>query len=240
MSFFNNLRLLPVASLLFQVVLSASSGTCYYPDAKTVSTVDVPCNVNSIASSCCPSDSFCMGNGLCFRAGITSRASCTDQDWNSAECAAYCTTTENSTTVSLTPCDADTDTFVCGLNNTDCQSTEKTFEIDSGTSLVLRQSEVAALIAVSDGSQGQKYSAGAMAGVALGLSLPLLVALIVALVSLRKEKRKNVQSSLYKSADEPDVHLSSVRPKHDGLLRTALPSLRRKSVTKTPNQAQMT
>lgn len=59
-----------------------------------------------------------------------------------------------------------------------------------------------------------------MAGVALGLSLPLLIALIVALVSLRKERRRNVQGSLYKSADEPDVHLSSVRPKHDYLSRS--------------------
>lgn len=88
MSFFTILRSLPVVCLLLSV---AAAQTCYYPDGLTVSQ-DIPCNTDASASSCCPSDSFCMDNGLCFGGGVVSRASCTDQSWESEQCADYCKT----------------------------------------------------------------------------------------------------------------------------------------------------
>jgi hypothetical protein len=87
MSFFNSLWSLAMASLMLQAV---SAQVCYYPDGLTTSD-DVACSNNPAGSSCCPTGSFCMDNGLCFGGGIVSRSSCTDQTWASAECAQYCT-----------------------------------------------------------------------------------------------------------------------------------------------------
>jgi hypothetical protein len=80
-----------MASLLLRTV---SAQTCFYPDGLTTSN-DIPCNSNAEASSCCPTGSFCMDNGLCFGGGVVSRASCTDQAWTSTECAHYCTDGES-------------------------------------------------------------------------------------------------------------------------------------------------
>ena len=84
--------LLATFVLLNNVVL-AQNQACYYPDKLTVSD-DTPCDGNAEVSACCPSDSYCMSNGLCFKSGIVSRGSCTDQDWSSGECTSYCRTSK--------------------------------------------------------------------------------------------------------------------------------------------------
>jgi hypothetical protein len=92
MSLFTTGRRLAIqASFLFfllQLIATTSAQQCFYPDG-TISP-DTPCSTDSGHSACCGADSFCMDNGLCFGGGIMSRGSCTDENWESDACAAYC------------------------------------------------------------------------------------------------------------------------------------------------------
>jgi len=66
---------------------SVSAQTCYNPDGSTAGD-DVACSGSS--SSCCPAGSTCYENGLCAVAGVTTRASCTDQTWTAKYCSTAC------------------------------------------------------------------------------------------------------------------------------------------------------
>ncbi|THW47840.1 hypothetical protein D6D25_04281, partial [Aureobasidium pullulans] len=202
MSFLNRLRVLAVASLLLRAV---SAQTCYYPDGLTPSD-DIPCNSNAATSSCCPTGSFCMDNGLCFGGGVVSRASCSDQSWASAECAQYCTDVNASTSISLTACDASSRTFACGLNNTQCSNTHSTFTMKDGNALVLRPSQIEALTAnysAPSSSTKHSYGIGSMIGVALGVGLPLFFALVMSILVLRKERQRHALQSMFEQRLEP-------------------------------------
>lgn len=220
MPFLNRLRVLAVASLLLRAV---SAQTCYYPDGLTPSD-DIPCNSNAAASSCCPTGSFCMDNGLCFGGGVVSRASCSDQSWASAECAQYCTdgtsrltdmkpesgltsvTVNASTSISLTACDASSRTFACGLNNTQCSNTHSTFTMKDGNALVLRPSQIEALTAnysAPSSSTKHSYGIGSMIGVTLGVGLPLFFALVMSILVLRKERQRHALQSMFEQRLEP-------------------------------------
>lgn len=225
MSFFNCVghAILAVTPL----IAFATAQTCYFPDGQTVST-DVPCNTTATASSCCPSDSFCMDNGLCFGSGIVSRGSCTDQSWESEECSGYCKSEDPSASISITPCGSvdGTNTFVCGLNSTDCQTGSNTFTMTGGSGFVLRPSQIAALVepaleasetASSSATEAtvtfcpsqtsttnarKVYTGSDMAGLGCGLGLPLFFALCAALILLRRERQKYAKPKLmYKLPD---------------------------------------
>ena len=116
-----------------------------------------------------------------------------------------------SAAIDLTPCNADANTFVCGLNNTKCQQDESTFTVAAGTSFLLRPSQVSALIANStsmDDASGKMYTSGAMTGVGLGVGLPLSFALILALLVLRQEKLRSKPKSHHRPSGEPGTQLS--------------------------------
>lgn len=197
----NRLRLLAVASLLLRAI---SAQTCYYPDGLTISN-DVPCNSNAEVSSCCPTGSFCMDNGLCFGGGVVSRSSCTDQAWTSPQCAHYCTEVNESSAVGLTACDANSRTFACGLNNTGCQNTHSTFTMAEGNALVLRPAQIQALTSNDSASSdnGHQYGVGSMVGLALGIGLPLAFALLMALLVLRKERQRYALQNIFEGPLEP-------------------------------------
>jgi hypothetical protein len=74
--------------LLLQLVATTSAQQCFFPDGSK--SPDTPCSTDSGHSACCGASSFCMDNGLCFGGGIMSRGSCTDENWESDACAAYC------------------------------------------------------------------------------------------------------------------------------------------------------
>ena len=69
--------------------------TCYYPDG-TVAPGDTPCHSLSIgggSSACCAKAHVCLSNNLCLHTDsqeAIARGSCTDETWQSSECAQYC------------------------------------------------------------------------------------------------------------------------------------------------------
>ena len=65
--------------------------TCYFPDG-SAATRDTPCRALSSnqASACCGYSDLCLDNGLCYGHGVVSRGTCTDQSWQSGECAQTC------------------------------------------------------------------------------------------------------------------------------------------------------
>lgn len=120
-----------------------------------------------------------------------------------------------STSVSLTPCDLETNTFVCGSDNTFCAYTDTTFTTSPDTSFVLHKSQIMDLLAnttILQSYQGRLYPAAAMVALGLGLGLPLLCALAMVLVELRKERRSMQPKPRYQPADEIGVQLPSLRP----------------------------
>ncbi|KAI5275859.1 hypothetical protein E4T47_01390 [Aureobasidium subglaciale] len=202
MPFLKKLSVFAAASLLLRAV---SAQTCYYPDGLTPSD-DIPCNSNAQVSSCCPTGSFCMDNGLCFGGSVVSRASCTDQAWSSAECPRYCTDVNESSAIGLTACDTDSKTFACGLNTTQCQTAHSTFTMTDGTALVLRPAQIAALTANytnPSSSSAHHYGPGSMIGVALGVGLPLAFALVMVVMVLRKERQQYLLQSIFEQRLEP-------------------------------------
>nr|POE72356.1 hypothetical protein CFP56_12229 [Quercus suber] len=173
--------------------------TCYYPDGITVSTDEV-CNSTATASSCCPSSSFCLDNGLCFGEGVVSRGSCSDPTWASDTCAGYCKNEEKSSAVPITPCGMSTDgatTFGCGANSSVCLASD-TFTMSGGSTFVLRTSQIASLIGsvtnalpTSTNSTTGLYTGGQLAGIGIGVALPLFLGLLVALLLLYRERQKH-------------------------------------------------
>lgn len=122
------------------------------------------------------------------------------------------------------PCDADSGTFACGLNN----SCDNAFKMKGGDSFVLRASQIAALVhgastnsttsstTASATASNTKcpegtYTGGALAGVGLGIGLPLFFALVTAIWMLRKEKARHAPKGMYDLPDEPAVPLPRLR-----------------------------
>ena len=137
-------------------------------------------------------------------------------------------TEDTSTEIAITPCTSggSSNTFVCGVNTTDCQSDSNTFTLSSDTSLVLRPAQIAALVGSSlqtstaTGAQVTVtsipegyYTGGAMAGLAIGIAIPLLIALGIMYILLRKERQKFGHSKpklMYKLPD--DIHDDDFTP----------------------------
>ena len=231
MPFFTSLRqTLPAAILLINL---SYAQTCYYPDS-SVST-DIPCDSTAPDSSCCGSNSFCLSDGLCLNGNIVTRASCTDNTWASEACATQCLVVDRNAEVAITPCTSGdkTNTFVCGVNTTDCQSDSNTFTMSSDTGLLLRPSQIAVLVgsalatstsssiasagasktACASASSAGLYTSGQMAGVGCGVGLPLCIALVVVILLLRKEKRNPAEMNLmYKLPDETKSGVSFQAP----------------------------
>jgi len=140
------------------------------------------------------------------------RGSCTDKTWGSEACAGYCKTVDTSSQVVITPCTSgdSSNTFVCGLNTTDCQTDTNTFSLPSDMGIVLRPNQIAQLVGSSlesatpsGAATAEGFTAGALAGVAVGVALPLLVALGVIFYLLRREQRRFSKPKLmYKLPDE--------------------------------------
>lgn len=132
-----------------------------------------------------------------------------------------CLVASSSTNISLTACGSDS--FVCGLNTTQCQNNVDTFTMTGGSSLVLRPSQVSALLKdtqpTSDngsaGSTGTMYPIGALVGIGLGIGLPLLFSLIITLFILRKEKQKNDMMKIFETHVRPVEQVSPMH--HHGL-----------------------
>jgi len=155
---------------LFLFIAFAKAQSCYFPDGKTVATGDVLCPSNGTEASCCPSNSFCLDNGLCYGRGLVTRSSCTDATWGSPACAEYCKPGEvyrqnvvgdwnspliygryaesTGSAIDLTPCSSDgaSNTFVCGINTTACQRDSNTFVMAGAGGLSLRADQVATIL----------------------------------------------------------------------------------------------
>ena len=72
-----------------------ANAKCYFPDG-SIATNDTPCNsaaTSNSVSACCGHSDICLDNALCLMQhddlGIV-RGSCTDETWQSPECAQYC------------------------------------------------------------------------------------------------------------------------------------------------------
>ncbi|KAK3115569.1 hypothetical protein LTR53_004929 [Teratosphaeriaceae sp. CCFEE 6253] len=221
-------RALPAAILFIAI---AHSQTCYLPDGNTIASNDTPCGgSNATAAACCPADSFCLDNGLCYGEGLVSRASCTDATWDSPACAGYCRTESPSSAIGITPCasDGDSNTFICGLNTTDCQAGRNTFVMSGGSGVQLRASQVATLLqsvlaaspsataatgtsqvtvtatpaAAAAAASAGRYTATDMLILGCALGIPLFLALCAALFLLRRERQKHAKPKLmYKLPD---------------------------------------
>ncbi|KEQ73755.1 hypothetical protein M436DRAFT_63119 [Aureobasidium namibiae CBS 147.97] len=227
-----------MASLLLRAV---SAQTCYYPDGLTTSD-DIPCNSNAATSSCCPTGSFCMDNGLCFGGGVVSRSSCTDQAWASPECAQYCTDVNESTAIGLTACDVNSRTFACGLNGGQCQNTHSTFTMVKGDALVLRPAQIQVLVSnySAPANQGShQYGVGSMIGVALGVGLPLAFSLLMALLVLRKERQRFALQNIFEQRLEPmDAHGNYRRRSFSTLSKSGTMTTIASTSTYAPKQPQ--
>lgn len=84
-------RTLLLFSLCFIKFITAA-GQCYFPNGDSTNG-DFPCDPDADDSPCCHGGqgSACLTNKLCRGPdGNTIRGSCTDQDWESSECAHYC------------------------------------------------------------------------------------------------------------------------------------------------------
>ena len=250
---YTRLSLVQWAAFLF--IAAAAAQTCYYPSG--LPSTDVPCSSNPGPSPCCPADSFCLANGLCFGEGIVSRSSCSDQSWTDEACPSYCSqgvcsnkndvyrkmcdpellTTSPDTpdsSVPLTPCSSNstTNTFVCGLNVTDCSNA---FAMSGGSSLVLRPAQVAALIqpelaaaqsnTTASSSGATIFTLTQVLAVACGTGIPLIAALLITAYFLWRE-RKQAPQLMYDLPDEckegfvpeapqrlTETHLASVSPR---------------------------
>ncbi|KAK6441015.1 hypothetical protein LTR95_002773, partial [Oleoguttula sp. CCFEE 5521] len=124
--------------------------------------------------------------------------------------------------IAITPCTASS--FVCGLDNSDCQNPANTWSLNGSTVIVLRASQIANLVESALESQAAnsttncssptgiyKFTTGQMAGLGSAIGFPLALALLVSLLVLRKEKHKHSPPKLmYKL---PDNHTEfSFRP----------------------------
>lgn len=75
-------------SVALVLILRSVLAVCYFPNGEVSDNDYIPCP-NSKA--CCPTDAYCLSNGLCWTAlNFLFRASCSDQSWTSPDCAKYC------------------------------------------------------------------------------------------------------------------------------------------------------
>ncbi|KAJ5688619.1 hypothetical protein N7462_003011 [Penicillium macrosclerotiorum] len=84
---------LALTTLLWTAPTVASDDrNCYNPDGSQAAD-DVPCTSDD-TTFCCNKKDLCMSNGLCYmqrNSGLAlSRASCTDQSWDSCDDYKYC------------------------------------------------------------------------------------------------------------------------------------------------------
>lgn len=106
---------------------------------------------------------------------------------------------------------------MCGLNNTHCRDSTKTFTLSGTNSLILRPAQVSALVApilsssssssattlpttsvqpsaeissCPDAANGPYYTLGQMAGLGAGLGIPLFIAVCTAFMFWRKEHQR--------------------------------------------------
>lgn len=79
------------ALLSISLVLVSGATTCYYPNRKEADVL-VPCDPAASVSACCKDTDVCLQNGLCFSPGTNQviRRGCTDQNFNSSDCAEIC------------------------------------------------------------------------------------------------------------------------------------------------------
>ncbi|EMF09287.1 uncharacterized protein SEPMUDRAFT_151370 [Sphaerulina musiva SO2202] len=190
---------------------------CYFPGG--TESDHTPCASNGSPSACCASSAFCLENGLCLEQGILTRGSCTDKTWESEACAGYCRQESPGGSIAIKPCEASgsRSTFVCGLNNTHCRDSTKTFTLSGTNSLILRPAQVSALVApilsssssssattlpttsvqpsaeissCPDAANGPYYTLGQMAGLGAGLGIPLFIAVCTAFMFWRKEHQR--------------------------------------------------
>ncbi|EMC91736.1 hypothetical protein BAUCODRAFT_38871 [Baudoinia panamericana UAMH 10762] len=134
-------------SAAFLLITTTASQICYYPDGQTISD-DIPCGSNGTVSACCPANSLCLDNGLCYAGGIVSRSSCTDATWESSACPRYCKPESPTGSIAISPCSSasESNTFACGANSTGCQTNGDTFTMSGGNALQLRPTQLAAII----------------------------------------------------------------------------------------------
>lgn len=124
-----------LCALQFNLYLAAADpAQCWYPDGKTIAP-DIPCNDDGSASACCNKDAWCLDNGLCLVAGVVSRGSCTDRNWNSEACALYCRDCNSVGGCVLYPCDPAESTWTCGSS---CGSSNDVRKMGESTSKILR------------------------------------------------------------------------------------------------------
>ena len=121
--------------------------------------------------------------------------------------------------IAITPCTQGetSNTFVCGLDNRKCSSSSNTFWLSSDSGLVLRPSQIAALVApalassssaaqatvtASEPSDRAFYTPGAMAGLAAGVAIPLLIICgVLSYILLREKKKWGPNRHMYKLPD---------------------------------------
>ena len=90
----HTLVLTAIAVCFLEKVTTIGAQTCYFPDG-SVADHNTPCRAPSAnqASACCAYSDICLDNSLCLAQsghGVIWRGSCTDQTWQSIECARYC------------------------------------------------------------------------------------------------------------------------------------------------------
>lgn len=82
-----------VISFVFsQLVHSATTAQCYWPDGTTAESTVKPCANNK--GTCCFNSDLCYSNGMCQSSayGMPYRGACTDSSWSSSSgCAQQCT-----------------------------------------------------------------------------------------------------------------------------------------------------
>ena len=83
-----------IAVCFLEKVTTIGAQTCYFPNGSAADR-DIPCRAptSNQASACCAYSDICLDNSLCLAqsgVGIITRGSCTDQSWQSSECARYC------------------------------------------------------------------------------------------------------------------------------------------------------
>ena len=72
-----------------------TNAKCYFPDG-SIATGDTPCNsaaTSNSVSACCGYSDICLDNALCLmqhKLLRIVRGSCTDETWQSPQCAQYC------------------------------------------------------------------------------------------------------------------------------------------------------
>ncbi|CZT23570.1 uncharacterized protein RCC_09284 [Ramularia collo-cygni] len=115
----------------------ANEKKCYFPDESEVDAQEstiTPCNpTSSEHSACCPADSVCLSNGLCFQQNAwgnrVARSACTDSSWKDPSCASVCTDVFTNVPISMYLVEPDSPDgyFCCGgmYNGTACPTTTK-------------------------------------------------------------------------------------------------------------------